>query len=48
MGRGTQLMRVLLLLGVLLAGGLGTATALELGEQAPDFLLPTTTGGTSP
>ena len=38
-------MRGLLLLGVLLAGGLGAATALEVGEQAPDFLLPATTGG---
>jgi peroxiredoxin len=38
-------MRSLFLFGVLLAGGLGTATALEVGEQAPDFLLPATTGG---
>ena len=45
MGRGTQLVRSLLLLGVLLAGGLGAVTALEVGEQAPDFLLPATTGG---
>ena len=37
--------RSLLLLGMLLAGGLGAATALEVGEQAPDFLLPATTGG---
>jgi peroxiredoxin len=45
MGRGTQLMRSLLLLGGLLAGGLSAAMALEVGEQAPDFLLPATTGG---
>ncbi len=45
MGRGAQLMRSLLLLGGLLAGGLGTAAALEVGEQAPDFMLPATTGG---
>ena len=45
MGRGTQLIRSLLLLGgVLLAGGLGAATALEVGEPAPDFTLPGTTG----
>jgi AhpC/TSA family len=36
-----------LLLGVLLAGMLAGApmtTALEVGEQAPDFTLPSTTG----
>ena len=38
-----------LLLGVLLAGGLGVAdtrvaTALEIGKPAPDFTLPSTTG----
>ena len=36
-----------LLLGVLLAGvlvGASTATALEIGEQAPDFTLSGTTG----
>ncbi len=35
-------------LGVLLAGvliGSGAAAALEVGEQAPDFTLPSTTGG---
>ncbi|MBI4573556.1 MAG: redoxin domain-containing protein [candidate division NC10 bacterium] len=37
------------MLGVLLAGvwagvGAGVATALEVGEQAPDFTLPATTG----
>ena len=37
----------LLVLGVLLASvwsGAGVATALEVGEQAPDFTLPSTTG----
>lgn len=39
----------LCLLGMLLAGvwggaGAGTATALEVGEKAPDFTLPSTTG----
>ncbi len=39
----------LCVLGVLLAGvwagvGAGVATALEVGEQAPDFTLPSTTG----
>jgi len=38
-------MQGLLLLGGLLAGGLEAATALEVGEQAPDFLLPATTSG---
>ena len=40
-------MRSLLLLGVLLAGVLGVAgvaTALEVGEKAPDFTLPSTMG----
>lgn len=35
------------LLGVLLAGvlaGASAATALEVGEKAPDFTLPSTTG----
>jgi hypothetical protein len=37
----------LFLLGVLLAGMLGVtsvATAVEVGEKAPDFTLPSTTG----
>jgi hypothetical protein len=37
----------LLLVGVLLAGvlvGTGVATALEVGEEAPDFMLPGTLG----
>ena len=41
-------MRTLFLLGVLLAGMLGAtgvARALEVGDKAPDFTLPSTTGG---
>ncbi len=42
-------MRTLWLLGLLLAvawgeSGVGVATALEVGERAPDFTLPSTTG----
>ncbi len=40
-------MRSLLLLGMLLAGLLivaSVATALEVGDKAPDFTLPSTTG----
>jgi peroxiredoxin Q/BCP len=43
----TKCLRNVLLLGVLLAGMIGAApvaTALEVGEQAPDFTLPSTTG----
>ena len=39
----------LVVLGMLLAhmwGGAGVATALEVGEKAPDFTLPSTTGET--
>jgi peroxiredoxin len=39
--------RSLIVLGLLLAGMLvctGVATALEVGDQAPDFTLPSTTG----
>jgi hypothetical protein len=42
-----NLTRSSLLLGVLLAGvlvGAGAAAALEVGEKAPDFSLPGTTG----
>jgi hypothetical protein len=42
-----QYARSLLWLGVLLAGVLGAAgvtAALEVGEPAPDFTLPSTTG----
>jgi hypothetical protein len=40
-------MRCVYLLSALLAGGLlvaAVAAALEIGEQAPDFTLPSTTG----
>ena len=43
----TKRLRNILWLGVLLAGMLSAApvaTALEVGEQAPDFTLPSTTG----
>ncbi len=42
-----QRSRCLMVLGLLLAGMLASAsgaTALEVGEQAPDFTLPSTTG----
>jgi AhpC/TSA family len=42
-----QRVRALWLLSVLLVGALGTAKmamTLEVGEQAPDFTLPSTTG----
>jgi AhpC/TSA family len=48
MGMGQQLTRCAWLLGALLASGVVTAnlaTAIEVGEQAPDFTLPSTTGG---
>jgi len=48
MGRGTKRIKNVLWLGVLLAGMLSAApvaTALEIGEQAPDFTLPSTMGG---
>jgi hypothetical protein len=41
-------MASLFMLGLLLAGvlaGSGAAAALEVGEQAPDFTLPSTAGG---
>lgn len=47
MGRRTKQMRFLTMLGMLLAGVLvlaGVAAALEVGERAPDFALPSTTG----
>jgi hypothetical protein len=47
MSRLPKLTRSWMLLGVLLAGvlvGASTATALEVGEKAPDFTLPGTTG----
>ena len=42
-----QRLQSLLVLGLLLIGvlaGAGVAMALEVGEQAPDFTLPSTTG----
>ena len=47
MKRRMQSISKLLLVGVLLAGvlvGAGVATALEVGEEAPDFTLPSTLG----
>jgi hypothetical protein len=47
MERRMQTTRKQLLLGVLLAGilvGVGVATALEVGEEAPDFTLQSTLG----
>ena len=47
MSRLPKLTRSWLLLGVLLVGmliGASAATALEIGEKAPDFVLPGTTG----
>lgn len=47
MSRLPKLVRSWLLLGVLLAGvlvGVSVTTALEVGEKAPDFTLPGTTG----
>ena len=43
-----QAVRNLGLMGLMLASmliGAGMATALEVGEQAPDFTLPSTMGG---
>ena len=43
----TRYQKGLLFLGVLLAGGLamvGAAWAVEVGDKAPDFKLPATTG----
>jgi AhpC/TSA family len=47
MARQTPSMRHLLVLSLLLLSVLGATnvvTALEIGEQAPDFVLPSTTG----
>jgi len=47
MSIGVKWMRSLLLLGMLLARLLvvaSVATALEVGDKAPDFTLPSTTG----
>jgi hypothetical protein len=48
MEKPTQAVRNLGLMGLVLAGiliGAGMVTALEVGEQAPDFTLPSTMGG---
>jgi hypothetical protein len=48
MSLGQQLTRCVWLLGALLASGLVTsilATAMDVWDQAPDFTLPSTTGG---
>jgi len=48
MGLLTNYTRSLLWLAVLLASvlvGAGLTTALEVGDRAPDFLLPSTMGG---
>ena len=49
MGKRPTRVGSLVLFGVLLtvvlgAAGAGVATAVEVGEQAPDFTLPSTTG----
>jgi hypothetical protein len=47
MGVGAQYLRRLVWLGVLLVsvfGSAGVSAALEVGETAPDFTLPSTTG----
>jgi AhpC/TSA family protein len=48
MGKFTKCQKSLLVLGVLLFGLLGTvrvSSAIDVGDQAPDFSLPATTGG---
>jgi AhpC/TSA family len=48
MGQFTKCQKSLLVLGVLLFGLLGTvrvSPAIDVGDQAPDFSLPATTGG---
>jgi hypothetical protein len=47
MARGTPCISKLILVGVLLVSmlvGIRETTALEVGEKAPDFTLPSTTG----
>ena len=41
--RGGRFVAALLLAAVLVCGGFGAASALQVGEQAPDFALPATT-----
>ena len=48
MGKLTKCRKSLLVLGLLFFGLLGTArvsSALDVGDKAPDFSLPATTGG---
>jgi AhpC/TSA family protein len=48
MGKFTKSQKSLLVLGVLLFGLLGTvrvSSGIDVGDQAPDFSLPATTGG---
>ena len=47
MPRPLQSPRILLCMGILLAGLAlaGVSTAIEVGDKAPDFSLPSTTGG---
>ena len=48
MAKPMQAVRNFCLMGPVLAGvllGAGMVTALEVGEQAPDFTLPSTMGG---
>jgi len=48
MGRLTRCQRSLLVLSLLFFGLVGTvrmSSALDVGDQAPDFSLPATTGG---
>ena len=40
---GGRLLAVLLFAALLVCGGLGTASAAQVGEKAPDFTLPGTT-----
>ena len=41
--RGGRFVAALLFAAVLVCGGLGTASALQVGEKAPDFALAATT-----
>ena len=48
MGKLTKCQKSLFVLGLLFIGLLGTplvSSALDVGDQAPDFSLPATTGG---
>ena len=41
--RGGRFVAALLFAALLVCGGLGTASALQVGDKAPDFALPGTT-----